>query len=95
MRSVRRRRDAAAPVQPLDHMTSRLSAAKRAGEPFEAAWADAIETLPEPVVTGSFLPRCEHQAWAAAFRGTREGWRRAFEDEPARELERLVARMAA
>jgi len=82
-------------VEVLAHMSAVLAEAKRAGEPFKAAWDRAIEALPEPPVAGTALPHREREAWRSALAATRAAWRRAFEDEPARELEHLVARMAA
>jgi hypothetical protein len=63
-----------------------LARRRRAGEPFDVAWAAVVGALPRERGAPS---------WPTALARTREAWRRAYEGEPAEPGELACAHLLA
>lgn len=69
-------------------LRDRLTAARRAGEPFEAAWTPAVRAA----VSGE--PARERRAWREALAATQTGWRAAYDRAPATRSDRAILMFA-
>lgn len=65
-----------------------LADARRRGEPFEAAWPEAVKRATAGQRTD------DRQAWASAFTATRDAWASAWERRPATRAQRAVLAVA-
>lgn len=74
------------PTQLADHLLPPL---KRSGIPFDQAWELAMERICWPV------SRRETRDWEAQLDATREGWRAAYDGEPATRPEWVLRGLAA
>jgi len=85
-------------VNDAEVMRPALAASREAGVDFDAAWTAALATLLAVEGHPSSAVARERRAWLHALKGTRGGWRAAYEGAPesraevaARDLQELVA----
>lgn len=64
----------------LEGVRQHLAARRRAGDPFDRAWAGALAAVPPP----------DLEIWAAALAETEDAWRAAYDRLPAAPAERAL-----
>jgi hypothetical protein len=79
-------------TSPAENVRELLAAARRRGEPFQAAWRGAIETAcPADPPDSSTRARREADAWRTALEWARPAFRRSYRGEVARGAEIAAA----
>jgi hypothetical protein len=79
---------------PAEQVRERLATSRARDEPFEEAWAAALDALLSPPPGARLATRTEHLQWRVALLAAEPAWRRAYGREPPTRAERAVERLA-